>query len=248
MATFPRFHTKLVTAALLLAVLCIALAGVVPARAQDAPPLATDQVRLVGLTIQPSPATLVVPKNTGTIVTPLLIRSDGVTGELPALPETAVFLAELRGPSFKTPIPVSAPLNGSFPIPPLALAGNYTLENIRLVHGGETLVDSDPSTVGIEVIEKVLETQVTVKPLTAQEIEQRGIYVDQTNYQVVNFTVGFGLENNEITIDFPMILPKNNNSRSARPAHAEDARPFDWPRQHQIAHPRPGNCAEDPQH
>jgi hypothetical protein len=200
-------YTRTVTFGLLLAVLWTSLAGIRPASAQEPPPLAETEIRIVGLEIQPSPAALVAPKNIGTIVTPLLIRSDGVTGELPALPEDSFYLAQLRGPAFKEPIPVSAPLNGSFPIPPLALAGNYTLENIRLVHKGNVLIQADPDTVTIEVIERVLETQVTVKPLTAEEIQQRGIYIDQSNYQILNFTVAFGLENQEIKIDFPMILP-----------------------------------------
>jgi hypothetical protein len=212
MATYPQTRcVRIVVCFLLLSMVWLTVAGSLTAHAQDPhPPIAAAEIRLVGLEIQPSPAMLVVPKNTGTIITPLLIRSDGVTGELPALPEDAFFVAELRGPGFKTPVPISAPLNNSFLIPPLALAGNYTLENIRLIHQGEILIESEPSIVGIEVIEKVLETQVTVKLLTADEIQQRGIFIDESNYQVVDFTVAFGLEQGTIGVNFPMILPKRN--------------------------------------
>ncbi len=204
-------YTKTVTFVLLLCILWTTLAGALSAQAQEPqPPVAEGEVRFVGLTISPSPATLVVPKNTGTIVTPLLVRSDGITGTLPALPAESVFLAELRGPAFGTPIPVSAPLNGSFTIPPLALAGNYTLENIRLMHDGDVLIQADPAIVPIEVIERVLETQVTVRPLTAEEINAKGIYIDQNNFQVVNFTVAFGLENETIDIEFPVLMPRRD--------------------------------------
>ncbi|MBX2997112.1 MAG: carboxypeptidase regulatory-like domain-containing protein [Caldilineaceae bacterium] len=214
MTTHSRtLYSKTVTFVLLLCVLWTVLAGAIPAAAQETqPPVAQGEVRFVGLTINPSPATLVVPKNTGTLVTPLLVRSDGVTGTLPALPEDAIFLAELRGPAFGAPIPLSAPLNGSFPIPPLALAGNYTLEKIRLVHNGEVIVQAEPAIVPIEVIERVLETQVTVRPLTAEEINQKGIYIDQNNFQVVNFTVAFGLENGTIDIEFPVLMPRRDGA------------------------------------
>jgi hypothetical protein len=205
----PR-SVQIVTIALLLAVVCASFAGTHAGLAQEPPPpVATDRIEIVGLTIQPAPATLVVPKNVGTFVTPLLIRSDGAGGELPALPEDAVFLAELRGPAFGQPIPISAPLHNPLPIPPLPLAGNYTLDKIRLVHNGETLIVADPDIVPIEVIDRVIETQVTVTPLTAEEIERRGIYIDQSNYQVVNFTVALGLEQGEIEIEFPMLMPRN---------------------------------------
>ena len=55
-------------------------------------------------------------------------------------------------------------------IPPLAIPGLYVLDNIRLARGAETLLLADPSSVTIEVIDKLLATQVTSRPLTAQEI------------------------------------------------------------------------------
>ena len=183
------------------------LAGLPVAHAQEPLPLAEAQIQIVGLKLQPAPATQVVPKNIGTIVTPLLVRADGATGELPPLPEDSFFLAELRGPAFSTPIPLSTPLNGSFAIPPLPLAGNYSLANIRLVSSGEILLQGSPDTVAIEVIDKVLVSQVTSRPLTTEEIEARGIVIDQANFQVVNFTVAFGLEDEKVFIDFPVIMP-----------------------------------------
>ena len=186
----------------------LAWQGLPVAHAQEPLPLAEAQIQIVGLKLQPAPTTPVVPKNIGTIVTPLLVRADGAAGELPPLPEDSFFLAELRGPAFSTPIPLSTPLNGCFAvIPPLPLAGNYSLANIRLVSSGEILLQGSPDTVAIEVIDKVLVSQVTSRPLTTEEIERRGIVIDQANFQVVNFTVAFGLEDKKVFIDFPVIMP-----------------------------------------
>jgi hypothetical protein len=185
--------------------------GTRAAQAQEAdPPISTGEIEIVGIEPRPQPATQVAPRNTGTIVTPLLVRSDGVlNGELPELPEDAIFLAELRGPAFGTPVALSARPNEPFIIPALPLEGRYTVTNIRLVSGGKTLLQAKPDTATIQVIEKVLVSQVTSRPLTAEEIREKGIVVDQTNFQVINFTVAFGLDNERIEVQFPMIIPTN---------------------------------------
>src|SRR5205085_10935665 len=58
-----------------------------------------------------------------------------------------------------------------------------------------------------EVIDKVIDTQVSTRALTAKEIQDKGIVVDQTNFQVLNFTAAFGLQDRKVAIDFPMIVP-----------------------------------------
>ena len=117
-----QVHAKLLKIFLLVTLCSAILASTIrpaPAHAQaPQPPLAEAQILITGLAVQPSPATQVVPKNTGTIVTPLLIRPDQADGELPTVPEDAVFLAELRGPAFQTSVPVSARPNEFFTIPP----------------------------------------------------------------------------------------------------------------------------------
>ncbi|MFN8491312.1 MAG: carboxypeptidase regulatory-like domain-containing protein [Caldilineaceae bacterium] len=203
-----KLRINLLCVVLLLAILATTPLSVLPARAQSPqPPLAQAQIQITGLEVQPSPASQVVPKNTGTIVSPLLVRPDHTNGELPTLPADALFLAELRGPALSTPLPLSARPNEPFVIPPLPLAGLYSLENIRLVSGGQTLLQGNPDAVRIEVIDKVLQTQVTSRPLTADEIQAAGIVIDQTSFHVVNFTVAFGLQNQQVKIDFPVIMP-----------------------------------------
>ena len=51
--------------------------------------------------------------------------------------------ATLRGPSFAAPIELTSRPNTPFNIPPLTVAGIHTLDNIRLMSGGEVLLRGD---------------------------------------------------------------------------------------------------------
>ena len=48
---------------------------------------------------------------------------------------------------------------------------------------------------------------MTTRPLTADEIIEKGIVVDEENFQVLNFTAAFGVEDKKVTIDFPVLVP-----------------------------------------
>jgi PKD repeat protein len=177
------------------------------AYAADTPTLAQDQILIVGAGLKPDPAHQTVPKNTGTVVNTSVVQPSVSNGGQPVIPANAVVLAELRGPAFQTPVTLTARPNEPIKIPPLALTGLYTLDSIRLVSGGATLLRGVPDTVSLEVIDKVIVSQVSSRPLTAKEIQDRGIVVDQDNFQVVEFTAAFGVEDQEINIEFPMLIP-----------------------------------------
>jgi hypothetical protein len=183
----------------------VAPAAPLGAQTADVPVLAREQILVVPVALQASPAQQTVPKNTATAVNVRLALPAGVGA--PPLPADALVFAQLRGPAFGTPVVLTARPNEPISIPPLALTGLYALENIRLVSGGRTLLQAVPDAVTIEVIDQVLVSQVTSRPLSAQEIKDKGIVVDQTNFQVVNFTAAFGLEGRKVSVDFPMILP-----------------------------------------
>ena len=61
------------------------------------------------------------------------------------------------------------------------------LENIRLISNGEVLFYGTPESVTIEVIDQLLVTEVTARPLTADEIREKGIVFDQSNFQAYNW-------------------------------------------------------------
>jgi len=198
-----------------LLVVCAAIvwasATLVEAQTPDVPVLAREQILIVPVALQASPAQQTVPKNTATAVNTLLAQPAGAGA--PLIPADALVFAQLRGPAFGTPVALTARPNEPLAIPPLALTGLYVLDNIRLVSAGRTLLQAVPDAVTIEVIDKVLVSQVTSRPLTAQEIKDKGILVDQTNFKVVNFTAAFGVEGRRVSIDFPMVLPTQRGAR-----------------------------------
>lgn len=215
---YSAFRTLLTGVLLIATVLGAIGARPAPAHADPgAPPLAEERIYVVGLELRPGPAHQVVPKNQGTVVAATLAlpgadELGGEAPELPALPADAVVLGELTGPAFGEPVTLAATPGGNFPIPPLAIPGLYTLGNIRLVNDGQVLLLGNPAVVRIEVIDRVLVSQVTSRPLSADEIKERGIVIDQRNFQVVNFTVGFGLQDQIVNIDLPMLYPSGSNA------------------------------------
>jgi hypothetical protein len=125
------------------------------------------------------------------------------------VPAGAEVRATLRGPSLATPIDLVAPVNGYFEIPPFARAGLHSLDNIRVFYQGKVLFYGTPESVTIDVIDKLLVTEVTARPLTAAEIREKGIVFDQTNFQAYNFTAAFAVKpGEEIKVDLPVLLPK----------------------------------------
>jgi hypothetical protein len=138
------------------------------ARADAPVPVAAQtQILVEGLGLEASPEYQAVPRNLATAVSVTLVGSDGAPGSLPGAPADALVEAELRGPAFGSPVTLTARPGDPLAIPPLALAGLYSLSNIRLVAGGETLLEATPDATRIEVIDQVLVSQVTSRPLSA---------------------------------------------------------------------------------
>ena len=208
-------RARRLTAAWLLA----ASAAVCAARADVAgafqdPVLARSRIIITGGGIAVSPAHQVVPRNMATVVETLfgVPGEDGGNGDghadlRAAFPADAILVAELVGPSLGAAVTLTTRAGEPFRIQPLAIAGLHYLRGIRLVSGGATLLTAAPDTVTLEVIDRVLVSQVTSRPLSADEIRDRGIVIDETNYQVINFSAAFGFESRAVRIDFPMIVP-----------------------------------------
>src|SRR5262245_47030297 len=186
-----------------------AFSSSLPLEAQQSEPrfLAKEQIVLYGIGLKAEPARQVVPKDIATIVSTFL-QAPSLPGGLSPFPPDAEVRATLRGPSFAGPQELVVKPNTPFNIPPLSVAGIHTLENIRLTSGGEILLRAIPESVVIEVIEKLLVTQVTARPLTAAEIREKGIVFDKSSFQAFNFSAAFAIENQPITIEFPVVLPQ----------------------------------------
>lgn len=96
---------------------------------------------------------------------------------------------ELSGPSFGETVTVRQSIDAAdtatdliLPLPVMAIAGEHTLANLRIVGDGRALFDLQPHTVPIDVVEQVLITSVKTRPLTLQEIKDKGIVLDSDDY------------------------------------------------------------------
>lgn len=159
----------------------------------------------VGLTVEPARQT--VPKDIATIVSTYL-TAPALPAGMNTLPEDAVVVGTLRGPSFPTPIELSVSPNSQFHIPPMTVPGTHTLESIRVISAGAVLMQASPESVVFEVIDKLLVSQITARPLTAEEIREKGIVFDKSNFQAYNFSAAFAVApGEEIRIDMPVVLP-----------------------------------------
>ena len=164
-------------------------------------PLTTLEYRVTGQRLEVTPSALAVPKGIpGSVAV-------NVRGGLDTVPAGAFVQAILRGPAFDARTIVGLP-NQPLLLPPLNLVGDYSLDNIRLVgRGGATLLEGSPSSVPVQVFDEVLVARVTSRPLSSDEIRDRGIVIDETNFRAVEFEVGFVVDGNTVPVRFPVVTP-----------------------------------------
>ena len=180
--------------------------------------LAKADILLYGIALKVEPSDQTVPKNIATIVSTFLQSPSAVGEALPPFAPGATVMATLRGPSFAKPLELTTSPNTPFNIPPLTTPGLHTLEDIRLVSNGEVLLRATPESATIHVIDKLLVTQVTARPLTAAEIREKGIVFDASNFQAYNFTAAFAVHGTGATVNlnFPVLLPALQGAADVR--------------------------------
>ncbi|QYZ65331.1 MAG: hypothetical protein OI74_04575 [Gammaproteobacteria bacterium (ex Lamellibrachia satsuma)] len=168
------------------------------------------QFDIIGVQLTVDPPALTVPKDIPTIVNTELSLPPGAGPEAQAAldrlrSETRV-QAQLRGPSLPA-IDIEVRPGDPFPIPPFALPGDYFLDQIRLVKDGETLLDGEPGLVPIKVISEILVTSVTSRALTLDEIREKGIVIDENNFDIREFQLALNVDGNTFKIRLPVALP-----------------------------------------
>lgn len=189
--------------------LALGLCGVASAQ-QTQPVLTNFDFTIVGVGIGVSPDYQAVPKGIASQVNtaytaPGLALPQSV---LDQLPKDYTVSAELTGPAYQAPLILTARPGSPFKLPTLSLLGKYTLANIRLLDGtGAALFSATPQAVTIESIGDPLITNVQTRQLTLQEIQDRGVVVDSSNFTAYNFTVALGTQSNQVPISFPVIIP-----------------------------------------
>ncbi|MGE0454288.1 MAG: carboxypeptidase regulatory-like domain-containing protein [Vicinamibacteria bacterium] len=202
--------------------------GLASALLVGAPPLAQAQafrkigeleLRLLGVQASVDPSSLSVPKNVASAVRVVVRAGDA---ELPAS-EVARFLGagfrvegELSGPGLHQTLSLPDPLADEpaasdpllLPLPALAVAGDYSLSNLRISANGRVALDVTPSAATLRVIDQILVTSVKTRPLTLDEIKAKGIVLDSDDYLAFEFTLGMKLESNPVNLSFPVVFDR----------------------------------------
>ena len=202
-----RRSTLARVAATACALLFVATAGTRARAQQPERFLGHEEIRLLGLGLRVEPAQQTVPKGIATIVSTFLQLPAPKAGDVSPFAPGTVMKGTLRGPSLTAPLELTASPNSPFTIPPLTVPGTHTLDGIRLESNGQVLMRGSPESVTITVIDQLLITQVTTRPLTAQEIRDKGIVFDKSSFQAYNFTAAFAVKGETVQVTFPVVLP-----------------------------------------
>jgi hypothetical protein len=195
-----------------LVAMCVALAsaGAFAPRAVAAP-LASDQVRILGIRLEVSPGSLDAPRNVLVLIDTAL--KDGAGNDVSSSPIFTNWKVrgELSGPGLDGVVALEGRAGAKLEVPPLLLVGNYIIDGLRLVDGaGSTVLAATPSLVRIRVVEKIIVSQVTSRPLSIDEIRDKGIIIDESNFTAIQFTFGFTTESGVVPIDFDVAFPQDD--------------------------------------
>ncbi|MCG8556583.1 MAG: carboxypeptidase-like regulatory domain-containing protein, partial [Proteobacteria bacterium] len=183
------------------------------------PTVTSFDIPIAGLSATLDPPEPVIPKNTDSGVLVVVRAGDRVL----ATQEVAEFLggpfevqAELSGPGLERTITVPQLALSDPPpedplvlrLPPLPMAGDYALANVRLVRDGKPVLDATPLQFTVKVIDQVLITSVKTRPLTLDEIRDKGIVLSSDDYVGFEFTLGMATESQSVSFSLPVAFDR----------------------------------------
>ncbi|MCI0416343.1 carboxypeptidase-like regulatory domain-containing protein, partial [bacterium] len=164
----------------------------------DDPALITGRITVFGSKIEVSPSLLETPAGI-----PIFLNTTGkgLSGKL---------RGELRGPGINGAVTFETDPGSPFQLPALQTKGVYYFEDIRLENNGQILASATPDRVEIHVID-VLISKITSRPLSLEEIQSLGIVINESDFTAVSFEVGLEFSSKQVTIGFPILIPKQAN-------------------------------------
>ena len=195
----------------ILTALLLILAATVPAFGQQAPRTLTSlDFTIVGVSLQVGPEYQAVPKGIASQVATGFVSGGQPLPDnvLSMLPKDFKVIGEFTGPNYTTPLILTTTPGKPFDLPTLPLIGRYTLSNVRLLDGtGKALFAAVPQVVTVESIADPIVTSVTTRPLSLQELRDRGVTFDSTNFTVYEFTGAVGFTSSHQPLKFPVLIP-----------------------------------------
>jgi hypothetical protein len=166
-------------------------------------PIASGEIIVMGVSLEINPAQQTVPVNTETVVNTVFAVDN------PGMLEGMVVKGTLRGPGIKSAITLTTLPNHPFAIPGFPIKGTYTLEDVHLERNGDFLIAAEPDNAIIDVMD-IIVTEVKTRPLTMDEIREKGIVISDENFTAYSFSVGFMVKSEVVTYEFPVFYSGNN--------------------------------------
>ncbi len=190
----------------------VLLATLLPDVSYAQPVLGSGTLRILGVRLADSPATQTVPRNQPTGLATQLVDPANPSEPVsdPTL-ATLVVKGELSGPGLLTPQPLHTIAGQLLAIPPLLTAGNYVIDNLRLEDAdGTFILPAEPAVATLTVIDTLIVSSVSSRPLSLDEIQDRGIVIDSSNFSAFEFTFGIGTESGQVPIRFDVAFPQDD--------------------------------------
>ncbi len=174
--------------------------------------LASTDFALTGLAVKAEPSHQDIPRHIASLIATQLAGLEGSQDTPPPLNPNYRVRGELVGPSLRSPKVLESAIGAPLIIPPLALAGDHLVTNLRVVDtgvaGSPTVAEVIPDTCSISVIDQLLVSQVHVRELSYDEILASGIHVNQDSYSYYNFTLALATSSQAYEISIPIAMPK----------------------------------------
>ncbi|HXG59335.1 MAG TPA: carboxypeptidase regulatory-like domain-containing protein [Thermoanaerobaculia bacterium] len=135
-------------------------------------------------------------------------------------------IGDLTGPGIDQAIRLVTAPGQAFQVPALSKEGEYALENVRLLASDGTFIQYATPSFATIVVRAVLKPAVTVRQLTADELRQRGIHLDERNFDVYEYTFVFGTKPGEqVVVPYPVIVDRRSGVVVQPPAPSPYALP-----------------------
>jgi hypothetical protein len=198
------------------AAVAIVLQACLAPRASASPVLGRGELRIAGLQLRIDPAQQTVPRNQSTGLATKLVDPLAPDDPAPVLPPSVsaglVVRGELVGPGLQAPLTLATAAGELLHVPPLLLAGSYVVDHLRLEDATGTLImAAEPAVATIKVVDRIIVTSVSARPLSLEEIEERGIAIDAANFSAFEFTFGVGTESGVVPINLNVAFPQDKD-------------------------------------
>jgi hypothetical protein len=129
-----------------------------------------------------------------------------------------VVRGELSGPELPAPVTLETVPGGSFLLPGFQVAGTYVLQNIRLVEeAGDRVVGYAQPSFALLDVHRIVLASASIAQLSLEDLRERGIEVSDENFQAFSFLVGFGIGEETVTFEMPVLYEDYGNVQELDP-------------------------------